>query len=326
MSKRRVIVTGASGFIGTNYMEYLIGKGDDEYINIDIRPPRNSAHDRFWKKCDIMDADLLKRIVKEFSPTHVAHLAAKTGIDVTSLEDFAPNIQGVENLINALQEAGTVERAIFTSTMLVCGRGYVPKHDTDYKPVNLYGESKVRGEKIVRAHKDLNFTWTITRPIGVWGPWEEEPYRSFFRFINKGLYVHPGSGHYKKRFGYVGNIVHEMESIFKAPKEKVSGKTMYVSDDVVDLYDFAEEIRRALGAKKIRHIPYWIVRSAAIAGDVLKKIGWEGVPFTTFKLDNMTRAFNYDLSPIMEISAPLPFSMKEGIARTIEHMRKAGEL
>lgn len=163
----KILVTGGSGFIGTNYMDYVLDKGL-EVINVDIKPPLKQAHKQYYRECDIMDYDKLEKIFKDFKPTNVVHLAAKTGAhSITDLKEFAPNIDGVRNIINASIKAESVEHVIFTSTLLVCKMGYIPKHDTDYMPTTAYGKSKVEGELIVRNWKGLPFKWTIIRPISV---------------------------------------------------------------------------------------------------------------------------------------------------------------
>ena len=323
----RIIITGGSGFIGTNYIELLLKSADAEFINIDIKPPRNAAHKNFWQECDLLDASRLKKIIKDFSPTHVVHLAAKTGLDEKKLSDFAANMEGVKNLLLAIKEVPSVERVIFTSSLLVCRMGYVPKHDTDYQPTTLYGQSKVEGEKIVRAQKDLPFTWTIIRPISIWGPWFDEPYKNFFKSIKQGWYFHIGSGHYQRSLGYVRNAVHQIHQILLAPREKIHRKTMYVADDQpADIYNLANTIRRAVGARNIYHVPLWVAKSAAKFGDICKATGWRNVPLTSFRLNNILTEYVFDMRPIMEISAPLPYNLKTGVEQTIEWLRKMGEI
>jgi len=323
----KILVTGGSGFIGTNYIELLLKTGQAEFLNLDNRSPRNGAHKSFWQECDLLDASRLKKIITDFSPTHVVHLAAKTGLDEKKLSDFATNTEGIENLLLALKEAPSVERVIFTSSLLVCRMGYIPKHDTDYQPTMLYGQSKVEGEKIVRAAENLPYAWTIIRPISIWGPWGEEPYKNFFKAIAQGWYFHIGSGHYQRSLGYVGNAVHQIHQILLAPREKIDGKTMYVADDQpADLYDMANIIRQAVGARNIYHVPLWVAKSGAKFGDICKAAGWRNVPLTSFRLNNILTEYVFDMWPIMEVSGPLPYNLKTGVELTVQWLRETGEI
>jgi len=206
-------------------------------------------------------------------------------------------------------------------------RGYIPKNDTDYNPPNAYGLSKAQMEQAIRAQKDLPYIWTIIRPISVWGPWCEDPYRMWFKAIKQGWYFHVGSGHYRRSMGYVENMVYQIHQLLKAPPEKVDGKTFYLGDNPpLDLYDFANEIQKELGVRKIRHMPFWIARLAAKAGDILKYVGWRKVPLTSDRLSHIRTDYVFDLHPIIEISGPLPYDFKTGIRRTIQWMCEKGEI
>jgi nucleoside-diphosphate-sugar epimerase len=323
MSREKIIVTGGSGFIGTNYINYLIERGDVSFINIDINPPLNSKHKNFWKKCDLLDFPMLKKIIREFSPDYVVHLAAKTGTNEKKLSTFAANIDGVENLIRSLRDIPNLKRVVFTSSLLVCKMGYIPKSDTDYSPSTLYGLSKVKMEEIVRSQKELNFAWTIIRPISVWGPWFGEPYEDLFKAIHKGWYFHIGSGHYKRSMGYVENMTRQIHQLLLAPLGKVEKKTFYLGDnEPVDLGDFADEIQKQLGVRKIYHIPLWIMKALAKFGDLLQKVGWKKVPLTSFRLNNILTEYVFDLTSIEEICDFRHYDYKVGIKRTIDYMNK----
>ncbi|HCI56041.1 MAG TPA: NAD(P)-dependent oxidoreductase [Bacteroidales bacterium] len=314
----KILVTGGSGFIGTNYIDYARKKGA-EILNIDIVSPHRTEDKSKYINCNIMDREKLASVITDFKPTHVVHLAAKTGAhSITDIREFAPNIQGVQNLIEALIRAGSVERVIFTSTLLVCRMGYMPKDDTDYMPSTAYGASKVEGEKIVRKLQDSAFDWTIIRPISVWGPWMGEPYLRLFKFIKRGMYFHIGQGHYIRSMGYVENIAHEIHSILLAPREKVHKKTFYVGDPIpVDLYEFSETVREKLSGPKIRHIPLSMIRLLAWSGDLLKIMGWKDVPMSTFRLNNILTQYSFDLSPVMAICDALPYDLVLSIERTV---------
>ncbi|MDP8257948.1 MAG: NAD(P)-dependent oxidoreductase [Candidatus Aadella gelida] len=327
MNKMKIVVTGGSGFIGTNYIEFLLRDNKAEFINLDCNPPRDIAHKKFWKECNILDVSRLEKIIKDFCPTHIVHLAAKTGLDEKKLSDFAANMEGVKNMLRAFEETPSVERVIFTSSLLVCRMGYVPKYDTDYQPTTLYGQSKVEGERIVRAASDSPYAWTIIRPISIWGPWGDEPYKNFFKAIAQGWYFHIGSGHYRRSLGYVGNAVWQIHQLLLASIDKIDKKTFYIADDQpADLYDMANMIRQTVGVRNICHVPLWMAKLVAKIGDCCKMLGWYSFPLSSFRLNNIRTEYVFNMRPIMKISGSLPYNIKTGIERTVEWMRKQGDI
>ena len=167
--KKKILVTGGSGFIGTNIVEFY--KDSFEVLNIDVLSPRNSDHTAYWKKIDILDKESLNEVFSSFKPDFVLHMAAKTDLDGETLEDYNANIKGVENIIEATNNTPSIKKIIFASSRLVCEIGYEPKDEFDYRPSTVYGESKIIGEKIVRSSKIENANWIIVRPTSLWGPW-----------------------------------------------------------------------------------------------------------------------------------------------------------
>jgi len=104
--------------------------------------------------------------------------------------------------------------------------------------------------------------------------------------------------------------------------EKIGRKTFYVADDrPADLYDMANIIRQAVGARNIYHVPLWVAKLAARIGDGCKAVGWHSVPLSSFRLNNIRTEYVFDMRPIMEVSGTLPYSLKDGVERTIEWMR-----
>ena len=143
----RILVTGGSGFIGTNLVEALIADGHS-VLNIDIATPRMAGHLECWRNVDILDALRLKRAFVDFRPDLVVHLAARTDLDEKrSLSGYAANVAGTSNIVEAIEQAGSVNRSLFASSRLVCRIGHTPSDDLDYCPTTLYGQSKVEGEK-----------------------------------------------------------------------------------------------------------------------------------------------------------------------------------
>ena len=312
----KILVTGGSGFIGTNLIEHLSKDSQYEIQNIDIVKPKISVQDKYWVQVDLRNHDAVVAAVEAFAPDYVIHLGARTDLNGTSLQDYDANIGGVRNLLDAIEKVGSVKRAIFASSMYVCEPGYMPKDFEDYAPHTLYGESKVETEKIIKA-ADPNYTWSIIRPTSIWGPWFGEPYNRFFHIVLKRMYFHMGKRACKKTYGYVDNAIYQIMSILNADAEKVNRKVFYLGDyEPYDITEWANEIAKHAGIK-IPNIPYFCFKLAGWFGDFLKLFGIS-FPMTSFRLHNMTTDNVHNLNPIKEIAPNLPVGREEGTVKTLE--------
>lgn len=314
----KILITGASGFIGTNILQYYIDKGY-EVINIDFNPPQNKNHTKYWRNINITNYRLLHDEISKFAPEYVIHLAAKTDLDGKTLEDYSANILGVKNLVNALKIAKNLKRVIFTSTQLVC-YGRHPEDDNDYNTINLYGESKRLGELVVRNDTEISFEWIIIRPTSIWGPWFGIPYRTFFDMVIGKKYFHIGHKSCTKTYSYVENSIYQIDSILNAPSEKIQGKVFYLGDyEPTNINIWANEIASEIGIT-IKTSPYLLIKLAALGGDLLKLFGIN-FPITSFRLKNMTTNNIIELSKTKEIAPILPYSRIEGIKETLKWLK-----
>ena len=96
----KVFITGGSGFIGTNLVQYFLDR-DMRVLNYDIRPPRNKLHADYWHRADILDRSALLKAVQDFNPDYIFHMAARTDLNGVHIDDYAANIQGVSNMVEA---------------------------------------------------------------------------------------------------------------------------------------------------------------------------------------------------------------------------------
>jgi nucleoside-diphosphate-sugar epimerase len=321
--RRRILITGGSGFIGTNLVEHFRELGEN-VRSLDVNPPRESRHRDLWSNIDLLDAAALSGEVRAFEPDLIIHAAARTDLLGASMQDYRVNTDGTTNLIAAANTTSAVRRVVFFSSRMVCRIGYQPMADDDYCPPNTYGESKVVGEQIVRR-SDIRVPWTIVRPTSIWGPWFGVPYRTFFDTVARGRFFHTAnSSDVPKSFGFVGNTVYEVARIASATAQLIDRKTFYLADyPPLRLGLWAEIVRRELGAARIRKLPYPLLRLAARAGDLATHCGIAEPPLTTFRLSNLLTPMVYDLAPLERVVGRLPYSLEEGVAHTVAWMRRS---
>jgi nucleoside-diphosphate-sugar epimerase len=321
--RKRILITGGSGFIGTNAVEYFKNR-DFEVLNIDIKAPQNEAHRFCWVQNDILNAERLRSLFVEFNPNYLLHLAARTDLnEKTDIKGYAANIDGVRNTIEAAKACDDLRRIVFASSRMVCRIEYQPLHEQDYCPPNLYGESKVLTEQIVRE-AEMNCEWILVRPTSIWGPWFDIPYKLFFTAIEKRLYFDPSGFDTVKSFGFVGNTIFQLRKLFDAPVDMVNSRTFYLCDyPPLRVRDWADLIRRNMNLSPIPTFPYPLLKGVALMGDLLSSLGWERVPITSFRLSNLVTDMVYDTSLLQKICGALPFDLEEGVRQTVEWMQEA---
>ena len=175
MSNTRIIVTGGSGFIGTNLCEYLIEKNYD-FINLDINPPKVTGHREYWKEIDIRDKGLLSEIIEYFKPTYIINLAADLGMDHNSLENLQTNIIGTFNLLEAARRLD-LKKFIQISTDEVYGslsnESPMSKEGDLLKPRSPYSASKAAAEQIALSYfHTYGLPVIISRSSNNYGPYQ----------------------------------------------------------------------------------------------------------------------------------------------------------
>lgn len=315
----RIIVTGGSGFIGTNLIEKFISTGNT-ILNLDISNPQIKSHIKYWEKCDLLKYDELIFLVKEFNPEFMIHLAARTDVEGKSMDDYAINTIGTINLINALRKS-SLKRAIFTSTQYVHQYSGIPANDNEYAPHTIYGESKVEMEKFIKRSK-IPFCWTIIRPTNIWGPWHPRYPFEFWKVMTEGKYFHPNVKNVIRSYGYVGNVIWQVEKILESPEVKVNKKVLYVGDKPIELYDWVNGFSIALINKNVRTVPKSIVRSLALFGDVCKKINIT-FPITSSRYKSMTESNPAPMDITFDSLGNPPYSLSDGIKQTAKWLKSS---
>lgn len=313
----KVLVTGSSGFIGQALVRRLRTEHCD-VVGLDKIPAETTDI-----VCDILDAGGLTEAVTGAAPDAVVHLAARIDLnEKTELSGYTANIEGVENLVEAVRRTPSVRRTIWTSSQLVCRVGYVPVSDTDYKADTLYGKSKVRTEEIVRSADGAEREWCLVRPTTVWGPGMSAHYQRFLHMIERGHYFHVGHGPLWKSYSYIENIAFQYWRLLSVPAEQIHRRTFYLADYApIDLIAWCDAFQRAFGSRPIPHLPSGLAHALALCGDAVNAIGLKRFPFNSFRLNNVLTQYQFDLAPTAAVCGPLPFDMEQGVVATIAWLR-----
>ena len=173
----KVFVTGVAGQLGHDVMNELAKRGY-EGIGTDIAPEYSGAADGTavvsmpYVSLDITDADAVDRVICEMKPDVVVHCAAWTAVDLAEDEDkkdkvHAINADGTANIAKACKKTGSKMVYISTDYVFDC-QGTTPwiPDCKDYKPLNVYGQSKLDGELAVSSTLDNYFIVRIAWVFG----------------------------------------------------------------------------------------------------------------------------------------------------------------
>ena len=176
----RVFVTGVAGQLGHDVMNELAKRGH-EGIGTDLAPEYSGVADGSavttmpYVSLDITDAEAVERVLKEVKPDAVVHCAAWTAVDLAEDEDKvekvrAINAGGTENIAKVCKKLDC--KLLYLSTDYVFdGQGSEPwlADCKDYKPLNVYGVTKLEGELAVSSLLEKYFIVRIAWVFGVNG-------------------------------------------------------------------------------------------------------------------------------------------------------------
>jgi GlcNAc-P-P-Und epimerase len=315
----RVFCTGASGFIGTNFVNALIER-NYQALNFDIKAPLDERQRPYWIEGDILDIAHLKAEIRGTCAECVVHLAARTDTPpVGTLRDYRVNTEGSANVLASVKASENVKRSVFVSTQYVCRAGYEPSNDEDFAPYTTYGESKAIMERLTRE-ADLKSTWTIVRPTNIWGPWHYRYRDELWSYIERRLYVHPGFAPIIRSYGYVGNVTDQLVRILEIEPEVVHKRVFYVGDAPIDSLEWLNVWSQELTGRPIRVVPRSVVRTMALCGELLQLIGLP-TPITSLRYRSMTRNYAPSLAKTISVFGKPPYNLEDGVRQTLEWIR-----
>lgn len=191
---RRILVTGAEGFVGAWLLPALESRGDSTIAT--FRPgmePGSPAPHREWRPCDIRDPSALAQRVREGKLDAIVHLAALASppeAEADPLAALATNTLAVDSLVLAMLQSARSARLLYVSTGEVYGArplGAPAARECDpLRPESLYAATKAAAEcRLLLAAESEGLDVVVARPLNHSGPGRPDRYveSSFARQI-----------------------------------------------------------------------------------------------------------------------------------------------
>ena len=270
----KVLVTGATGFIGSFVAEKLLAKGYT--VRCIVRKTSNlrwlEGKNFEFIEGSLKDKASLEKAVEGVD--YVYHIAGNTS--AKNLDGYMKgNCEGTINLLEAvISKAPNIKRFLYVSSQTASGPALAADKPTEVdmpmNPITDYGISKKQAEEAIHSYSK-NYTgklpFTIVRPPAVYGPRDTEIY-SIFKMIKSGFIAYMGFNHKLVSIVHVDDLSDGI--IAAAESNNTIGKTYFVSSEIFyDWKDVYQIMKQELGKKFVIsiHLPHSLVLAAgAISG------------------------------------------------------------
>ena len=267
ISTGKVLLTGASGFIGGRLQGTLVERGVD-VVSLRRRgsPPAKRGRS---VEVEYDDRAGLERLIEQEKPDYVLHVAGATkGVEYADFQ--RANVMPTENLLEALRKKHPdVRRFVLVSSLASYGPSSATRPHVETaapRPIEFYGQSKLEAERVVERAGEV-IPWTILRPGGVYGPGDVD-YFNLFREVERGRNVFFGNKNRWFSGIYVDDLV--SATLASASHEGAKGRGFFVCDNEPVTWErFQGAIVEASGRRVLTvDLPEMLVDVAAFGGEI----------------------------------------------------------
>ena len=335
--EKKVLVTGASGFIGSFLVEGGLERGMLTWAGIRKTSSRKYLQDKRIRFAELNfgDKEKLKEQLIVHKQEHggwdyIIHCAGVT--KCLHQEDFDKgNYQATVNFVEALKELELVpERFMYISSLSIFG----PIHEESYEPISekdeakpntAYGVSKLKSEKYLQSLAD--FPYVIYRPTGVYGP-RERDYFLMAQSVKQHVDFAAGFKRQDITFIYVKDLV---QAVYLGVKPEALRRAYFVSDgEVYESSTFSELIKKELGNPWLIRIkcPLIILKCISLLAEFGAKCIGKTSTLNSDKYKIMKqRNWRCDISPLVdELGFRPEYLLESGVKETMAWYKKEGWL
>lgn len=287
----RALVTGGLGFIGSNFIKYILEKTDYEVVNVDkcdymAREHNVPANPRYkYIRGDITEHYHMRHVFHEHQPDVVIHFAAQSCVTKSfdlAFEYTRDNVLGTHVLLETAKDYGKLKRFIHISTDEVYGEigsASVSCESSPLNPSNPYSASKAAAELYVLAYSNAyKLPCIITRGNNVFGA-QQYPEKVIPLFITQILNETPvtihGDGQTRRNFIHVDDVSRAIELILS--KGEI-GKTYNIGSlheySVIEIYEKLKSIMGKGTAEFVKDPRVFNDSRYCIDSSALRSLGW----------------------------------------------------
>ena len=332
-----ILITGASGFIGSFLIEEALKRGLSTWAGM-----RGSSSKRYLQQPElhflVLDFANLETLKKQLT-THkeqygafdyVVHCAGAT--KCRNKEEFEQtNYQQTVHFVEALQSLNMVPKQfLYVSTLSVFG----PIREDDYSPIlesdipqpnTAYGQSKLKSEQYLQGLKD--FPYVIFRPTGVYGP-READYFLMAKSIGNHVDFSVGYKRQDLTFVYVKDVV---QAIFAAIDKKITRRAYFLSDgNVYPSRRFSDLIQKEMNKSFVIRIkcPLIVLKIVSLLAETGAGLSGKSSTLNSDKYKIMKqRNWQCDITPAREELGYAPqYDLERGVKETIAWYKREGWL
>ena len=324
--KMKILITGASGFIGSFIVEEALKRGFETWAAMRKSSSREYLQDERIKfiELNLSSKEQLVEQLKGKDLDYVVHAAGVT--KCLNKADFRRiNTEGTKNLVDALMETGMpLRRLVFVSSLSVFGaireqQPYEEIRETDTpQPNTAYGRSKLEAEQYLES-LGTRVPYIILRPTGVYGP-KEKDYFMMAKSIKQHSDFAVGYKRQDITFVYVEDVV---QAIFLALEKGENGRKYFLSDgQVYQSTTFSDLIHEELGRPWWIRItaPVWVLRVVTFFGEYVGQMTGKVTALNNDKYNILKqRNWRCDIEPARrELGYEPKVMLEEGVKRSIK--------
>jgi len=320
----KILITGASGFIGSFIVEEALKRGLDTWAAVRQSSSRRYLQDEriHFIELDFSSQERLTEQLREHRFDYIVHAAGVTKC-LDKQDFFRMNTEGTKNLIRAVMVLQMpLKRFVFLSSLSIFGaiheqEPYEEICETDTpQPNTAYGESKLLAEQFLQT---TSLPYVILRPTGVYGPRE----RDYF-LMAKSIKGHTDFAVGFKRqvitFVYVSDVV---QAVFLALERDVVGRAFFLSDgDEYMSTAFSDLIIKELGNPWCLRLkaPIWVLRLVTFCGEYVSRLTGKITALNNDKYHILRqRNWKCDITPARrELGYEPQVQLPEGVSKTIQ--------